>query len=61
MIEVLQECIAHGLMFHELFQLHDQIIRYFISIAKIHTLLKVKPEILDEETERKFFFNPEET
>lgn len=61
MIELLQECIADGLMFAELWQLHDQIVRYFISLAKIHTLLKVKPENLVEEIERKFFFTSDET
>ncbi len=43
MISVLKECISFGLMFPELWQLHDQIVKYFVYLAKIHTLLKMRP------------------
>jgi hypothetical protein len=60
MLEVLRECIQDGLMFPELWKLHDQIVRYFVTLAKIHTLLKVRPENLDEATERNFVFTAAE-
>jgi hypothetical protein len=43
MLEVLKECVAFGFIFPELEQLHEQIVRYFIDIAKIHSLLKIRP------------------
>jgi len=42
MIDMLKECIANGLMFPELWNLHDRIVKYFVTIAKIHYLLKVR-------------------
>lgn len=39
---MLKVCIKEGLTFPEFEQLYEQIIKYFIIIAKMHYLLKYK-------------------
>lgn len=48
-------------MFPEMWQLHDRVVKYFVTIAKIHCLLKYKPENITDEMEKKFIFTPAES
>ena len=43
MLSILKECITYGLKFPEFDLLYEQVLKYFIDLAKIHSLLKLRP------------------
>lgn len=59
MLNVLRLCIYDGLNFPEFEQLYDQVVKYFLLLAKMQFLLKIKSENLTN-MEEEFFFTDHE-